>query len=332
MPGLFTQKQKDIFGRMSAGERYGQASYNADQSQIGRDAAAVELKRQQDMDDLKTQVSQAQIRNYDRGSPSSSLTEAQFLFPDNIDQQRKHVMNKFNQGNPSGVNEFAYIQTLTPAQKAEYYRLKRAPLIRDTGRGLELFTPDGSPGVVLPGSSSDDLRENEVNTQTDLLVNEAKIAAQKDLPGVLAKSNSMLSTLTQMREHPGMSAVIGMPNPMQGGFGSLGNFPGTDAASFAALYNQFKGGVFMEAYQELKGGGQITEIEGKKAEQAQTIMSTEGIKEVDFKRALEEFIEVVIGGVKRARIAAGGDGDVSDLIAATQIDNKSALKQKWNLE
>ena len=113
MPGLFGSKQnpktREMFARMSAGERFGQAVGNANQSQITRDADAVELERQRGMDDLKTQVSQAQIRNYDRGSPSSSFTEAQFLFPDDVDQQRQHVMNKFNQGNPSGQNEFAYV-------------------------------------------------------------------------------------------------------------------------------------------------------------------------------------------------------------------------------
>ena len=184
MPGLFGYKQNpkttEMFARMSAGERFGQAVGNANQSQITRDADAVELERQRGMDDLKTQVSQAQIRNYDRGSPSSSFTEAQFLFPDDVDQQRKHVMNKFNQGNPSGQNEFAYVQTLNPAQKEEYFRLKRAAVIRDTGRGIERFTPGSDEGVVLPGSSTKDLRTNEVDTQTDLLENEAEIKRNQD--------------------------------------------------------------------------------------------------------------------------------------------------------
>jgi hypothetical protein len=73
MPGLFGYKQNpkttEMFARMSAGERFGQAVGNANQSQMARDAAAVELKRQQDMDDLSRRVQEAQIRKSDYRAP-----------------------------------------------------------------------------------------------------------------------------------------------------------------------------------------------------------------------------------------------------------------------
>ena len=73
MPGLFGSKQnpktREMFARMSAGERFGQAVGNANQSQITRDADAVELERQRGMDDLSRQVQEAQIRKSDYRAP-----------------------------------------------------------------------------------------------------------------------------------------------------------------------------------------------------------------------------------------------------------------------
>lgn len=54
--------------------------------------------------------------------------------------------------------------------------------------------------------------------------------------------------------------------------GYLPNIPGTNT-KFNALLDQLKGQNFMQAYQSLKGGGQITEVEGQKAEQAAGRMS-----------------------------------------------------------
>ena len=41
--------------------------------------------------------------------------------------------------------------------------------------------------------------------------------------------------------------------------------PGSKEADFAARFEQIKGGVFLQAFNSLRGGGQITESEGSKA-------------------------------------------------------------------
>ncbi len=61
----------------------------------------------------------------------------------------------------------------------------------------------------------------------------------------------------------------------------------------------------MQAFQSLKGGGQITEIEGKKATQAITRMET-AQSEAEFMRAAREFQDVIRDGVDKARAQAGG--------------------------
>ena len=60
----------------------------------------------------------------------------------------------------------------------------------------------------------------------------------------------------------------------------------------------------MEAYQGLKGGGQITEVEGAKAQSAISRMNI-GQSEKEFKTAVKEFREVLKVGLERARKKAG---------------------------
>ena len=98
--------------------------------------------------------------------------------------------------------------------------------------------------------------------------------------------------------HPGLSAAVGAK-----GATALLNFgnavPGTDAANFESLFNQIRGRQFLEAFQSLKGGGQITQIEGEKATQAISRMSL-AQSEAEFVKAAREF-QSVINSVKERR-------------------------------
>ena len=94
-------------------------------------------------------------------------------------------------------------------------------------------------------------------------------------------------------QHPGLKPVVGLPNPFTAWT------PGTDAAGFRAYHDQVIGNQFMEAYKTLKGGGQITEVEGKKATQALARMSLAQSEE-DYIQGVKEFREVVITARDRA--------------------------------
>ena len=128
----------------------------------------------------------------------------------------------------------------------------------------------------------------------------AQAQARLDLPGAEAKTQYAINLLEGLKTHPGMSAVVGMP-------GITNWIPGTDAAGFKAGLNQLKGQTFLEAYQMLKGGGQITEIEGQKAEQALARMDT-AQSEKDFKQALSDYQDVLRAGLTRLKSRAGMQG------------------------
>ncbi len=96
--------------------------------------------------------------------------------------------------------------------------------------------------------------------------------------------------------HPGFGQAVGLGVP------GLKYIPGTDTADFNKRLDQLKGGAFLEAFQTLKGGGQITEVEGKKATAAITRMDT-AQSEDEFVKAATEFRGILSRGLEKAKAA-----------------------------
>jgi hypothetical protein len=134
----------------------------------------------------------------------------------------------------------------------------------------------------------------------------AQAQAQIDLPRVMDNANNSLQLIDQMvgsddgktKAHPGFQSAIGLRIP------GLGLIPGTDTANFNTLLDQVKGGAFLEAFNSLKGGGQITEVEGKKATDAITRMSN-AQSEKEFVKAAREYQSIIRMGVQRAKLKTG---------------------------
>lgn len=98
--------------------------------------------------------------------------------------------------------------------------------------------------------------------------------------------------------HPGFGQAVGLGIP------GLKYVPGTDTADFNKRLDQLKGGAFLEAFQTLKGGGQITEVEGKKATAAITRMDT-AQSEDEFVKAATEFRGILARGIEKAKAKGG---------------------------
>ena len=98
--------------------------------------------------------------------------------------------------------------------------------------------------------------------------------------------------------HPGFSGAVGF------GIGQR-YVPGTNAASFQALFDQVQGGAFLQAFETLRGGGAITEKEGAKATAAKNRMSL-AQDEKSFIAAAREYQDVLREGIKRAQARLQG--------------------------
>jgi hypothetical protein len=120
----------------------------------------------------------------------------------------------------------------------------------------------------------------------------------KPFEEVEAAGNYTIRLLDELVNHPGMKDVVGAPNPFTAWT------PGTDAAGFKTRLRQIQGTQFLQAFETLKGGGQITQVEGEKAQAAIARMDASQSEE-DFKEAATEFQGIIKSGLERARKRAG---------------------------
>ncbi|HDS1649002.1 TPA: hypothetical protein QEL68_000698 [Stenotrophomonas maltophilia] len=133
---------------------------------------------------------------------------------------------------------------------------------------------------------------------------EARLEAVQNLPRVMQESTNAINLINQALNHPGLATAVGA----SGRADPRNYIPGTDATDFRVLLDQIKGGTFLQAFQSLKGGGAITEVEGTKAEQAIARLNRDQ-SEAAFRQSLQDLRDVAQAAITRAQTkaqAAGG--------------------------
>jgi len=142
--------------------------------------------------------------------------------------------------------------------------------------------------------------------------------AQIKLPQVVSTANDLTRHIDELigspdgkiKPHPGMDSYLSSA-------GMAGYIPKTDAAGFKARLEQLQGGTFLQAYQTLRGGGQITEVEGAKATAALN-RAKAAQNQAEFTSSLRDFQNIVKQGAERAKMAAQGNYQVNSQNAPTQ--------------
>ncbi len=110
----------------------------------------------------------------------------------------------------------------------------------------------------------------------------------------------VLGNVQELMTHPGKEKALGLIDS------NTPTVKGTDADAFEQRLAQVNGAAFLTAFEALRGGGAITEIEGDKATVAKNRMSTaHTVKEFD--DASQEFVAQVSKGIRLARQQAAGN-------------------------
>jgi hypothetical protein len=132
------------------------------------------------------------------------------------------------------------------------------------------------------------------------VLGETAANAQINLPQTISQGDETIGLIDDLLKHPGFDSAVGLSsyNPLNRVAGQPGN-------DFNIRLDQLKGKQFLQAFETLKGGGQITEVEGKKATDAISRMNASA-SEDEFKKAAREFQDIVRKGVERAKAKAGG--------------------------
>lgn len=176
-----------------------------------------------------------------------------------------------------------------------------------TGK-MELVNSGGAPVIK---ESADPALQGRIAGAKAAGTTEGKEGAEAriELPKVIAQGEESIKLIDDLLSHPGMKQAVGGSRVMQ-----FQKIPGTQAYDFETRLKQLQGKQFLEAFQTLKGGGQITEVEGTKATQAIARMDA-AQSEKEFESAAREFQGIVRQGLERARQKAGKATTSTDIDA-----------------
>jgi hypothetical protein len=155
--------------------------------------------------------------------------------------------------------------------------------------GNEWILLDKRTGQVV-GKQPKDLR----GAARDKEIGEVEGKQSAAAAGAITTADQTMKQIDEVLQHPGLKDVTGMTG------GVWRNIRGTDAYGVNQRIEQLKGRAFLEAFESMKGGGAITELEGKKASDAIARLNVNQ-SEADFRKALGDLREVVQSARTRAQ-------------------------------
>lgn len=172
----------------------------------------------------------------------------------------------------SGMQRLGAAPVGTPLVQFTDGMIRTGQLAPETGLVEDPTAPGGVRIVPLAGGSAESAKETAIATADDVI-----------------------KTLNDLKTAPGARSRYG--------FASIGGFvppiPGSEGANAQAIINKVKGAAFLQAFDSLKGAGQITQVEGEKATQAITVLQDQNISWDFALKAADELIAIVEAAQKR---------------------------------
>jgi hypothetical protein len=164
---------------------------------------------------------------------------------------------------------------------------------------LSLGSINGQPVIK---ASDDPTLQGSLAGAKAAATTEAKMRTESRLeaPKAITQGEETIRLVDDLLNAPGMKQAVGASRLL-----GIQKIPGTPAKDFDIRLDQLKGQQFLQAFESLKGGGAITEVEGKKATDAIARMDAAG-SESEFIKAAREFQSIIRKGVERARSAQSG--------------------------
>ncbi|MCV9942988.1 lytic murein transglycosylase [Rhizobium sp. BT-175] len=175
-----------------------------------------------------------------------------------------------------------------------------APTTRTVDTGTELITI--GPGGQEVKRTTKENYEAAKDTAQGSTEGKAAGEAVSSLPADLMQADQTIKNIDQLLSSKGLNSIVGSVDQFRPSWTM-----GADGRDALTRLKQLQGGAFLQAYGLLKGGGQITEVEGGKAQDAMARMDR-SLDEPHFRTALKDFRDAVEQGVakmkQRAKVAA----------------------------
>jgi hypothetical protein len=171
------------------------------------------------------------------------------------------------------------------------------PIEVDAGTHTVLLDPiTRQPIAQIPKNVGEAAREREVGTETG--------KAQVSLPTVESNAKQLFDYVDSVANDENLDKMLGY-----GGY--LPNFS-TGARTLQTKINQLNNNAFLMAFERLKGGGAITEVEGKAATEAMTRLREMVQSGQDYREALRDFrgeVQRLLEVAKRKAGVGGPNGN-----------------------
>lgn len=190
-----------------------------------------------------------------------------------------------------------------PAETQNYVQ-KVAPSYRTGTSEIPGFA-DTAANIAATKKRAEDQAQKDVelrmNPQIKAAEGQAKniVKAREDYAKVYDNYITSKTVIDRALASPGLDSNFGVK-------GLIPNMPGGEASDAAAILAQIEGGAFLTAFETLKGGGQITEVEGEKATNS-VVRMRRAQSANEFRSALGDYMDVMDRGLERARKAASGE-------------------------
>ncbi len=146
---------------------------------------------------------------------------------------------------------------------------------------------------TLPKENYQEAFDTQAGTQDA----KSSAEARSNLPKVEDNANAILGMIESLSTDPYLDSMVG---PVAG---RLPNVSG-DAARVKSKMDQIGGQAFLQAFETLRGGGQISNVEGERATAALARLNTAQSPD-DYRQALKELSTIVRTSLDRARRSAG---------------------------
>lgn len=143
--------------------------------------------------------------------------------------------------------------------------------------GLQRGTPEYQQFMINGGASKG--ISLTVGKDGQIQFSQGNVDEPQDITNA-SSAQAMISSIDGVLNDPALDFATGFLSWTQ-------NIPGTAAKRFGTRVEQLNGQAFLQAYESLKGGGPITDIEGQKATQAGARLDSAQSPE-DYRAALNE--------------------------------------------
>lgn len=209
---------------------------------------------------------------------------------------------------PSSIREWQEYSQMSPENQALYLNMKRSGQIisqggQDTYRapsGQEtvypyvpkpLETPSGAAAVAGAKAKATADVERQTAGAIEREKEAGKTAAGKEAKAEQKKmaARGTLNLIEQLRAHPGRADVIGRI-----GAGIKQKIPGSNAAGFGALLEQFEGQSFLQGIEQARGTGPLSDAEGKRITSALSRVANTTQSDADWERAVSDLEDMVL--------------------------------------